>query len=299
MKLIDKTLTEASKNARIALHNWRDTYESESGKTFKDYCDEDASTGIIWALLTDGLETDDFYNKAKLRKALFDEQREICCYCGCSIKLAKGKTAIEHFLAKMADKFKNTYNYDNLMLSCEGFEAHAIQDYFVQKGDTWKLIADKFEMVVQKLQQDNPTEFTKNEQPRVNARLTITKPPTFCDNQKGEKTDVIIDPKQKPDCWDRLIYKSDGSISCDEKDEIAKKTIEILNLNAITLVKKRQKAWKDARAAFDSDGICQLCIDTDDFVGLLQRTNDLYQQMFNDTFHLCVVHRAYLKQQIE
>ena len=51
MKLIDKTLTEASKNARIALHNWRDTYESGSGKTFKNYCDEDASTGVIWGLL--------------------------------------------------------------------------------------------------------------------------------------------------------------------------------------------------------------------------------------------------------
>ena len=299
MKLIDKTLTDASRNAKTALHNWRDTYTSESGKTFKNYCDEGAPTGIIWDLLTDGLETDIFYNKAKLRKALFDEQGEICCYCGCSITLAKGKTAIEHFLAKMADKFKNTYDYDNLMLSCEGFEAHSVQDYFVQKGDTWKIIADKFEMKVQQLQQDNPTEFVKNEQPRVNAQLTITKPPTFCDNHKGEKMDEIIDPKQKPDCWDRLIYKSDGSISFDEKDKVAEKTMGVLNLNASTLVQKRQKAWKDARDAFDSDDICQYCLDTNDFVGLLERTNALYKETLNQTFELCVVHRAYLKQQIE
>ena len=226
-------------------------------------------------------------------------------YCGCSITLLKGKTAIEHFLAKMANKFKNTYDYDNLMLSCEGFEAHSVQDYFVQKGDTWKIIADKFEMTVQKLKQDNQelkqdnsTKFTKNEQPTVNRKLTITKPPTFCDNHKGEKMDEIIDPKQKPDCWDRLIYKNDGSISFDEKDKIVEKTINILNLNASTLVQKRQKAWKDARDAFDSDDICQYCLDTDDFLGLLERTNALYQEMLNQTFELCVVHRAYLKQQM-
>ena len=70
MKLIDKTLTDASRNAKTALHNWRDTYTSESGKTFKNYCDEGASTGIIWNLL---INTDDFLGLLERTNALYQE----------------------------------------------------------------------------------------------------------------------------------------------------------------------------------------------------------------------------------
>lgn len=71
----------------------------------------------------------------------------------------------------------------------------------------------------------------------------------------------------------------------DENDEKAKKTIEILNLKAIPLKEKRKKAWLLAREKFSNEEEYDLIS--------AEAIRACWVQELNETYHLCVVHRAW------
>jgi CRISPR/Cas system Type II protein with McrA/HNH and RuvC-like nuclease domain len=116
MKYIHKN-NEKSIAAAAKLHHWRDHFE-QNGRNFKEIAQE-MTPEEAWKLIDTekGLKTE-------LRKALYSEQEGVCCYCVQELVLGTDlqttSTVIEHFLPKSADIEANTYNYKNLLLSCDG-----------------------------------------------------------------------------------------------------------------------------------------------------------------------------------
>jgi uncharacterized protein (TIGR02646 family) len=287
MKFIDKT-TQTSQVSANKLHHWRDNFRSEQNLSFRQICDiEGMTTDFVWNLLKNYIGTD--YSESELREALWTEQHGICCYCGC--ELISLKTVIEHFLAKEYDKYARTFTYQNLFMSCDG-NAHS-KKHTIQKGETWESIATKYDMSVTELKNKNALQVF-----RLKSNLTIIPPPRHCDAAKLSIKTPIINPTVLPDCWDRFPYKSDGSIDENKADALTKATIKVLNLNTESLKKKRKAAWKDAKNAYDKDVEIGNCYDNDDYKGILKRTRELLELELNQTYHLCVIHRAYLQKEL-
>ena len=234
MKYIDKQ-NEASKNAADILHNWRDTYESPSGKDFRKFCEDAETTDVVWDILPPSGAS---FSKEKLRQILHAEQKGVCCYCGQEIKLTD-KLPIEHFRPKVEDKFKNTFDYYNLMLSCDGNKKDG--KHYVATGDTWESIAQKHEMTVKSLKDKNTNE-KDNITPTLKVALSIDVPQSHCDHAKGEQRDEIVDPKTDKGCWERFKYEETGEVS--GLDDLAIATVKLLGLTAKTLQNKRKNAWK-------------------------------------------------------
>ena len=59
-----------------------------------------------------------YYSKERLRAELYKEQYAICCYCNKSIQ-NDHTSIIEHFLPRSVYELE-TFNYNNLLLSCDG-----------------------------------------------------------------------------------------------------------------------------------------------------------------------------------
>lgn len=288
MKFINKTTPESKANAK-RLHRWRNNFTNEKNLNFRQICDiEGITSDQVWNLLKNYTGTD--YSESDLREALWTEQKGICCYCGC--ELDRLKTVIEHFLAKEANKYKRTYTYKNLLLSCDG-NAHSTR-HTIQEGETWNSIALKYEMSVEDLKTKNwGTIF------RIKTDLTIIPPPKHCDAHKENKPDRIINPTELPDCWNRLPYQPNGSIDETKADDLAKETIRVLNLNAPPLIAKRKAAWKDADSAYSQDEEILKFNEEGDWQGILKRTKELLDEQFEKTSHLCVVYRAYFSKQLQ
>ena len=283
MKYINKTTNEALFAAQ-QLHAWRDAFHNESGQSFIEICSDVASTSErVWDLLKN--YTGEDYSQDLLREALKSEQGDICCYCGC--ELIDLRTVIEHFLRKSGDKCARTYNYLNLLLSCDG--NNFSKKHTIQEGETWETIATKYEMTVKELKNKN-----KQKVFRIKNNLTIIPPPRHCDAAKLSIDTPIINPTVLPDCWDRFPYKFDGSIDETKADDLAKATIEVLNLNAESLKRKRKAVWKDAKKAYSDDAEINQYLDEEDTTAVLKRTRELLASELNQTYHLCIVRRAYL-----
>ena len=286
MKYIDKQ-NETSKNAADILHNWRDTYKSPSGKNFETFCEDAQTTEVVWEILPSSGAS---FSKEELRQALHKEQKGVCCYCGQEIKLtSKLPLPIEHFRPKEEDKFKNTFNYFNLLLSCDGNKKEG--KHYVAKGDSWESIAQKHEMTIERLKNKNFKE-KHNELPTFKAALSIDIPPGHCDNAKGEKKDMIINPTEDKNCWEKFKYEETGEIF--GLDDLAKKTIKVLCLDATILQKKRENAWKGFEKSLEieiTDIIEDRGLNKKEAIELLLRT----EIETDKTQSFCVVKWALLK----
>ncbi len=81
---------------------------------------------------TAGLSTWSQYHsskKRKLKKFILDnEQFKLCCYCEKSITADKASSHVEHIKPKSLDITNLTFDYDNLLVSCEGNHFNEIGD---------------------------------------------------------------------------------------------------------------------------------------------------------------------------
>lgn len=282
MKYIDKNNSESIKVA-ATLHEWRDNYKNAKGDTFAYIC-KTQKADTVWELLDPPNQT---CSKEMLRKAFYDEQKGICCYCGKEIDLADN-LPIEHFLPKSKDKFNNTYTYKNLMLSCTGNKRIGKHD--VKKGETWEEIAKLYDMTTEELKRKN---YGKNLEEKT--ALTVNPPPTHCDAHKGEKTDEIINPTEDENCWERLEYEYNENIKCENDDAIAENTIKVLNLNAEVLKKERERVWREFKNNFYSKDLLIVMqnFGVDEKQAVIKLLN---KSLENDkTYSFCVVVRAFLK----
>lgn len=306
MKYINKE-TDISKIAAQKLHTWRDTYKNERGETFQDICSKpNQKSDTVWDLLKnynlpEGSELFK-YSESELKQSLFDEQGGICCYCVRELFLTnKSKTVVEHFEAKSIHICKNTFTYKNLLLSCEGNNKSTT--YYTTNEDSWESVAAKYGLEVKKLQNMNPS---KAKQYPLNfhnkTSLTVPKPPAHCDHAKLENPMPIINPTELPDCWDKFVYKEDGFIDEEKLDLLAKDTVKILNLNAQPLVEKRKVIWDEARKAyedkFENDSEVLRYEEVEDYVGLLKRRVEIFEEDLKTTYPFCVVYWAYFKKQL-
>ena len=81
---------------------------------------------------TYGLTTWDQYQSRKKRKLkkyiLENEQHWLCCYCEKKITLDFNSSHVEHIKPKSSDPINLTFNYNNLLVSCEGNHYNEIGD---------------------------------------------------------------------------------------------------------------------------------------------------------------------------
>jgi hypothetical protein len=295
MKYINKQSDE-SKQAAQDLHNWRDNYRDNDGKSFNDICDT-LTSEKAWALISDS-------KRKKLRIALRREQGNICCYCGQKLR---SDTVLEHFLNKAGNLCERTYNYKNLLASCNGNQSAggAKKKYRTQGEITWEDVVQEINNVyglvltTQELQYMNIKEAEKSIL-EAKTSLKIEPSPQHCDVTKKEY-DIPINPTELPDCWDRFDYTDDGDIN--GKDADAQKTIQILNLKAAILTKNRADAWigfKEALEGKDGNQGELLMIQEEKSLNEKEALEFLLRlEVENDrTGHFCVVKRSFLKARI-
>ncbi len=303
MKYIDKN-NKQSIEAANTLHHWRDHFE-QNGKNFKQIAQEITSEEA-WKLIDEkkGLKTE-------LRKALYEEQKGVCCYCVQELVLGTDlqttSTVIEHFLPKSANIEANTYDYKNLLLSCDGNNGASSKESKYQiskKGSSWEDIVTEiqkqesknpdFTMDVASLKRMNPSQATKLS---PKGQLLYKLSPQHCDKYKKNKTDIIVNPTDLPDCWDRFQYNANGFI--EGVDEIARKTVLVLNLNAAKLQKYRAQKWIEFENEFNTNEIISEYIAGEDWIGLKNYIKSEFDVEMNLTYPFCVVRRAFLRQEIE
>jgi uncharacterized protein (TIGR02646 family) len=240
-----------------------------------------------------------------LREALANEQNHICCYCLQDINIIK--TVIEHFLARSEGTdgiLKNTYNYGNLLLSCDGNDGESADEakYQIKKEDkSWEDVVESIKKVNKKredftidvalLKEMNPLRQT-DVVPK--GQLIYRMSPRHCDNFKGNKTDKIINPTMSSDCWTRFQYHDKGLI--EGKDEQATLTITVLNLNAYILQESRRTKWVEFDRALNTDFSAQYAADWSSLKKDLQAELDLEEKL---TYPFCTVKRAFLLKKIE
>lgn len=257
MKFIDKSIPN-SKIYAERLHKWRDAYvynkeefPQYKGLKFSEFCDKpEFTSNKLWELLN---------NNEPYRKALRIEQNGLCCYCCKAFDKGSDKTAIEHFEDKGSKPCERTFDYNNLMLACEGNKNP--KRYIFGRSDTWESIAIHFKTTVERLKAENSIlSFVHGESIKI--KLTH-----HCDVAKQSQT-IAINPTQEKDCWKRFKYDANGTIEPVEGDEI-------LKLNADILKQGRQVAWQAAVNNWATDVEIQDCNDTEDWTRLEQRREQL------------------------
>lgn len=293
MKYIDKNKPDSVIAAK-ALHDWRDNYinrdpndKKHYGKRFKEVCHE-LTPKEAWKLLSNKKEQ-------KLRTALSKEQGYICCYCGRKIN---GDAVIEHFLPKGKDICERTYNYENLLLACDGNKDEGIHKTQVSRGDTWETLRDKINkqysrnITVETLKSLN----AKIEQLSEGIEIKFNDP-RFCDASK-DNTEITIHPAQDKTCWERFEYFDDGTVKGMDKE--AEHAIKVLNLNASILEKDRKDAWSGFEESLETE-IDDIIKEYDPTLDFKQALALLFDAELTDdkTYHLCVVKRSFMKKEIE
>lgn len=139
----------------------------------------------------------------KLRLSLLEEQGYICCYCGCRITL--DNVTVEHL--KPRDKYKKQeLDYSNLLASCDGGQ----------------------------------NKRRKNKRATLNKNEIDRQYPLYCNCKKGN-SEIPVTPLID-NCEERFKYDEKGNIFCEEGDNAAENTMNILNLNNSTLKNQRKAA---------------------------------------------------------
>jgi uncharacterized protein (TIGR02646 family) len=284
MIFIDKT-TAHSQKSKAALETWKITFQWD-GKPLKQLYEEpNQSGGQLWKFF----ETDAQDVKDQLREDLNQEQGEICCYC-CQ-QLVLNKTKIEHFEVKSAPDCEGetkvkafearVFNYDNLLLCCDGGESSQ-KDYEVKVGrdgnvETKQQIADKLNISTDFLDELNPkatykrgekikyTGGTHCDACRSDGTFTyftkMKKDKPFLEMLKKRKVDIliaknnnaiipIINPSLEIDCWQYFEVDESGlmTVGSSITDQMIREKVEntliVLHLNEPRLKDYRKKAWK-------------------------------------------------------
>jgi hypothetical protein len=151
-----------------------------------------------------------------------------------------------------------------------------------------------FTIDVVALKRMNPAQSTKL---TPKGQLLYKLSPQHCDKYKKNKTDVIINPTDLPDCWDRFQYNEHGLM--EGVDNLARNTIIILNLNAVKLQQYRAQKWMEFEQEFNENRMVSEYIADENWIGLKNHIRNELDVELNLTYPFCIVKRAFLKQEIE
>ncbi len=284
MKHIDKSQPN-SQVARQKLEDWKVSFR-ENDKTLEQLYDEKDGTKL-WELLRD---------KSFLFEALYLEQGGICCYCCSATSRDTLQNHIEHFIARNHDK-RLTFEYDNLLHSCTIKETIT---YVAKLNDTWENIANHLSTTVDILWRLNT--HIKSREVQLKDMIKLPKQPTHCGAHKSKfdkkpPTDKvnIINPISLPDCWERFSFDGNGEVTSSQKDdELVAKTIEVLNLNAPSLVDKRYSAYSEFVDDFYANPKVQYYHIQGDLIALREFTASMLTEKRRLVYPFCVVEWSFL-----
>ncbi len=250
MVFIDKT-TPHSSDSKDRLEAWKAGFLHNEQPLSELYAEHNQTGDKLWAILNQDV-------KDRLREDLNTEQEGICCYC-CQA-LAAQNTKIEHFLVKSApdcegeDKITafadRVFNYDNLLLSCDGGESSQRSYEVKRKQDgtlqTKQDIATQLNVTTELLDRLNDSETVYN----LGVKIKYTEG-VHCDTHRGNNFTPIINPTTERGCWQYFEVKNDGSMTVNPsiEDDSLRQIIEntlnpALNLGEPRLKDKRKQAWR-------------------------------------------------------
>jgi uncharacterized protein (TIGR02646 family) len=266
MVFIDKS-TQPSKDAKQRLENWKASFVCGStrnndgsinndyqGFTLGDFYDK-AELGELTGTKIWKIFGSLPLIKAQLRGDLSIEQDHICCYCGQQLVLEK--TRIEHFLSKAKAFATRLFNYDNLLLSCDGTpEGQSVQRLQFLQGrlETIEELSVRMSVTLETIEEYNIGIVQNYNDGKINTTKDIYLGRNHCDPYKGYiedklKRDIsIVNPTTHELCWQYFKVNNQGFISINETldeqtKQLALNSIYALNLNADELQKKRKNAW--------------------------------------------------------
>lgn len=237
MIFIDKT-TQHSQESKQRLENWSLSFRSNGENLEQLYAREGQTGTALWKRISRTV-------KKRLREDLSIEQDRICCYCG---KRLTTLSRIEHFLSKSnkAEFITRVFNYDNLLLSCEGEYFDKLQ-YANGHLETLEAFAIRKNVTIDELEELNPNKNLNSI--GINDKIRFAK--DHCDPHKGNNEEDIIDPTKHQNCWEYFNFDYDGGIVFNDKIEdetiktLVKNSIRVLNLDTEELRRKRKKALDD------------------------------------------------------
>ncbi len=238
MKYIDKTSTDSLRRAQ-RLEKWVEDYK------------ESFSINPNWKIFREMEHPLNGYDKKQLYQDLWEEQGEICCYCGQRIPkptIESGRASAEHF------RHKSTHpdlalTYKNLILSCRGKEFTIIK-----KGETLDDVALRTG-----IPRGEMKNYTAPLIEKEGAIFFVSKKPKHCNEERNNKSTAIIDPTDKKydghenDCWRLFKYQYEADqrpAECkidavEATDELTKNTCgEVLGLNCDILIKERGRLYE-------------------------------------------------------
>lgn len=164
-----------------------------------------------------------YYSKDELRAVLLKEQNSKCLYCESCISNHPSKTRVDHVKTPqaLAQTSEQIFDYRNLGLSCNSEYLHRKSEN--ESHNPYCPAEYKPEVIEKKTKGD---------------RKKIHPDALHCDAHK--KDEILPFTPYDHRCEEELQFLSDGSILSKNPD--GKKVIKILNLNAVQLRNRRQKA---------------------------------------------------------
>ena len=250
MVFIDKTTTHSS-DSKDRLEAWKTGFLHDGKPLSELYTEQNQTGDKLWDILNQDV-------KDRLRADLDTEQEDICCYCCQS--LAGKNTKIEHFLVKSAPDCEGenkirafadrVFNYNNLLLSCDGGESSQ-KPYEVKRKydgtlETKQDIANNLKVTPELLDKLNTSEIVY----RLGTKIKYTEG-VHCDAHRGNNFTPIINPTTERECWQFFEVKNDGSmtvnpsIADDSLRQIIENTLNpVLNLGDSRLKDRRKQAWQ-------------------------------------------------------
>jgi uncharacterized protein (TIGR02646 family) len=250
MKFIDKKGPFPTKLAQWKYYHHKELYGF--------YINSVVKGSTIWKYLDNHKELDkagiDTYSKAELRKSLLEDQGYICCYCGKRIE-NDSRTPIEHLNPKSIYK-NRTYDYINLLASCDGESSHKI--HFVKIDETLASIASDYglsedDLINNYIDVDTSehirqlTNLYDIENLKVGDRLFIIPKlnPIFqhCDTKKN-RFEIVLQPIQSS-IETHFSYLPDGTIDVSGNTTL-KNTVDTLGLNLPPLLIAERKGIRAA-----------------------------------------------------
>lgn len=232
------------------LTTWKNYH---STNLYKLYCDAKKTGKEVWEYLDNHEELDcsltNIYNKKKLKSSLLKDQGYICCYCGKRI-LDDFRTILEHLNPKSKYKDK-TYDYTNLLASCDGGSSYKIHK--VKSSETLESIATDYDVSKEYLIEvyvDIPssehikklTKLYDIENLKQGDRLFIIPKLAsnfqHCDSKKN-KFEIALHPTQI-NIESFFTYLPNGMIDV-SKDKNLAKTVKVLGLNKAPLLIAERK----------------------------------------------------------
>ena len=271
MVFIDKT-TEHSHNSKQRLENWTISFRSHGENLEQLYAREGQTGTALWKRISRTV-------KKRLREDLSIEQDRICCYCG---KRLTTLLRIEHFLSKSnkAEFITRVFNYDNLLLSCEGEYSDTIR-YANGHLETLEEFAIRKNVTIDDLEELNPNKNLNSI--GINDKIRFAK--DHCDPHKGNNEEDIIDPTKYQKCWEYFSFDYDGGIVFNDK--IDNETIKTLVGNSIRVLNLDNEKLKEERRNalnFFTDELQILIENSQDF-----DINNYFSTKLNTKYPFCFV----------